>query len=97
MVDIHRLPQTQVFGGDNLRRDRPIIVKLGDYFSKRLFMNGFKNLKVNNKNIREENPNAPYMFLYQSIYRQSNEELKTLNAVYILTIRRWLNKTMCYP
>ena len=40
--DIHRLPQTPVFGNDDLRRDRPIIIKLGDYFSKRLFMNGLK-------------------------------------------------------
>ena len=58
MEDIHRLPQTPVFGNDDLRRDRPIIMKLGDYFSKRLFMNGFKNLQAYNKNIREENPSA---------------------------------------
>ena len=78
LVDIHRLPQTPVFGDDDLRRDRPIIIKLGDSFSKRLFMNSFKNLKAYNKNNREENPSAPYIFVSEHLPKELQMQKKKL-------------------
>ena len=77
-VDVHRLPQDPVYSESGIKRNRPVIVKLSDSFSKEKFCSSFKNLKNFNNARKTEKASKPYVFITNHLPKELQHQRRLL-------------------